>query len=175
MCIKCHEIKLFTDFYKNNVWASQSYCDAWCKECAQKYCTTKENTREYFWYNNRKWSDQLWERACKKAEYTAVNDQRYLSASAKKRTVILEELSSRAALGLMNMTGNYSYSDNVSDDGSFSEFNPESSAGTGDIPLPGADPEDTEKIYSSDWNGWYTKREIEYMDSYYAELEEDFE
>lgn len=48
MCVKCRKTKPITEFYKNETWKEQSYCDAYCKECAQKMCKDKLGVREYF-------------------------------------------------------------------------------------------------------------------------------
>ena len=82
LCVRCGGVKPLNEFYANKGWASQSFHDAWCRECAMKYCVDRETLQEYCWYNNRKWSEELYEGAAKKARYTLANDPVYLDASA---------------------------------------------------------------------------------------------
>ena len=53
VCVKCGKVLPLNDFYHNRDWADQSYRDAWCKKCANEFCTTRESLKEYCWYNNR--------------------------------------------------------------------------------------------------------------------------
>ena len=69
LCVRCGGVKPLNEFYANKGWASQSFHDAWCRECAMKYCVDRETLQEYCWYNNRKWSEELYEGAAKKARY----------------------------------------------------------------------------------------------------------
>ena len=69
MCVKCGKVLTLDHFYLHRDWDAQSNRDAWCKECAAKNCTNKEETRKYCWYNNRRWSDDYWEMARKKSVY----------------------------------------------------------------------------------------------------------
>ena len=66
LCVRCGRVKPLNEFYANKGWASQSFHDAWCRECAMKYCVDRETLQEYCWYNNRKWSEELYEGAAKR-------------------------------------------------------------------------------------------------------------
>ena len=66
LCIYCNRIKPLNEFYTNKGWASQSFHDAWCRECAVKNSTDRESLQAYCWYNNRLWSDTLYDAAVKK-------------------------------------------------------------------------------------------------------------
>ena len=61
LCIKCNRSLPLSEFYPNKKWAAQSYHDAWCKECAQRYCTDQESLKQYCFENNRKWEDSYWD------------------------------------------------------------------------------------------------------------------
>lgn len=61
-CQRCGKTHPLTDYYTNKDWAEQSGKDAWCKDCFAK-CTTKDEVREYFWYNNREFSEKMWQTA----------------------------------------------------------------------------------------------------------------
>lgn len=75
---------------------------------------------------------------------------------------------------VMNLGGVYQLSSNIDSEGAYKEFDPASPAGTTVRDENGAFLDDGELIYSRDWNGMYTQREIEYLDDYYARLEEGF-
>ena len=63
VCVKCGKVLPLNDFYHNRDWADQAYRDAWCKKCANDFCTTRESLKEYCWYNNRVWSDEYYDQA----------------------------------------------------------------------------------------------------------------
>lgn len=175
MCVKCGKILPLDQFYLNKGWVAQSYRDAWCKECAGKCCVSKEGAREYCWYNNRRWSDTYWEMAEKRGAYVLSNDPDYLSAkSENKRREIAERIAGRYYFSVMNLSSVYSFSSNIDTEGDYKEFNPESSAGTVAHEEASAFLDEGELIYSKTWNGMYTQREIDYLDDYYAQLEEGF-
>ena len=74
----------------------------------------------------------------------------------------------------MNLGGVYQLSSNIDSEGAYREFDPDSPAGTTVRDESGAFLDDGELIYSHAWNGMYTQREIDYLDDYYARLEEGF-
>ena len=82
LCVYCNKIKPLNAFYTNKDWASQSFRDAWCRDCATKNCVDHDTLRAYCWYNNRRWSEKLYEEAVKKARYTLANDPIYLDVNA---------------------------------------------------------------------------------------------
>ena len=49
LCVRCGGVKPLNEFYANKGWASQSFHDAWCRECAMKYCVDRETLQEYCW------------------------------------------------------------------------------------------------------------------------------
>ncbi|MDO4354995.1 MAG: hypothetical protein Q4E13_00625 [Clostridia bacterium] len=74
----------------------------------------------------------------------------------------------------MNLGNVYQYSANIDTEGSYREFDPKSKAGTVTRDDTGAFLDEGDLIYSRVWNGLYTQREIDYLDDYYAHLEEGF-
>lgn len=42
LCIKCNRVLPLGKFYPNKSWQSQRYHDAWCKDCANRYCIDKK-------------------------------------------------------------------------------------------------------------------------------------
>lgn len=113
--------------------------------------------------------------AVKKASYALANDSEYLAARDEAKR---EELANRSAgryfFSIMNLGNVYQYSANIDTEGSYREFNPESTAGTVTRDDSGAFLDDGDLIFSRKWNGMYTQREIDYLDDYYARLEEGF-
>lgn len=178
LCVKCGKVLPLTDFYQNKDWAEQSYKDAWCKNCVSTFCTTKAALREYCWYNNRAWSDTYYDQAHRRSMYSLANDGEYLSVSGKgaeeKRSVLEERAACRGFIGIMNLGSVYRYSNNIGDDSAFKPFNAESTSGTISIEESNCAMDDGEQIFSREWNGLYTQREIDYLNDYYAQLEEGF-
>lgn len=75
---------------------------------------------------------------------------------------------------MMNLSHFYHFSDNVGEEGKYREFDPESASGTMARDEHGEFHDDGELIFNRDWNGMYTQREIDYLNDYYARLEEGF-
>ena len=175
LCLKCNQVQTLDRFYTHKEWSTQSFRDAWCKDCAAKACVSKEGTREYCWYNNRRWSDTYWDMAMKKGKYALTTDADYLTARTdEKRRELEERMAGRFFFSIMNLDGVYGFSSNIDPDGAFKEFNPDSTAGTVVRSENDCYLDDGELIYSRVWNGMYTQREIDYLDDYYAKLEDGF-
>jgi hypothetical protein len=74
---------------------------------------------------------------------------------------------------MMNLASQYVYVENISDDGDLVKFNPNSEDGTLRKDT-GDDGEEDTLIFSHEWNGKFTQRELDYLDGYYEELEDGF-
>lgn len=174
-CVKCRKVKPITDFYANSGWKEQSFADAYCKECALGFCKDKETVREYFWNNNRLWDERIWHSAEKRAQYDLSTNKEYLAVkTAKSRKEQIEQLvHARACLMIMNLATFYKYSDNIKDDGEYVPFDPDSEDGTLQIDNDG-DEVSTAKVYSKEWNGYYTKQDLVFLDNYFEQLQSDF-
>lgn len=172
LCVRCGDVLPLSDFYGNKGWATQSFHDAWCKECAAKFCVDKDSLREYCWYNNRRWTDEYYDMASKKARYNVANSEEYLKATKEKRAAVEAQSACRAFFSMMNLSNIYCYSDNVGKEGEYREFDAESDGGT--INAEDQLSENGELIYDRAWNGMYTQREIDYLNDYYDRLEEGF-
>ena len=90
-CTRCDAIKPVTDFYTNKDWDEQLGHDAWCKDCYSK-CQSKEDVREYFWCNNREFTDGIWETAMIKAENQAASNTSFQRLPRDRRDRVLEKL-----------------------------------------------------------------------------------
>ena len=177
LCVHCDAIKPLNEFYGNMEWSTQSYHDAWCKECARK-CTTIEAVREYCHMNNRHWSDVYWDAAGEKAKYVLANDAEYLSdkVSAKRKREIRDACIARQWFGMMNHKAYYQYEEHVGSDGVFSPGLTDQAiedSKQGILLAPEIGMTDQKK-YSKVWRGYYMQSEIEALDEIYEKLEEDF-
>ena len=177
LCVRCRKVHPLGEFYANSGWKEQSYCDAYCKSCAKAVCKDKASVREYFWCNNRLWDERIWDSAEKKAQYKLATDAEYLSTRTSKQRK--EEIAAYAAaqqcLAVMNMACFYRYSANVTEDGEYVKFDPDSRDGTLVIGEDGSEEAmSSAKRYSREWNGYYTQSDLDFLEDYYSQLESDF-
>lgn len=170
MCIACGRILAHDAFYGNKDFASQACHDAWCKECALQ-AVDRDTLRAYCWYNNRQWSDEFYEAALKKALYALASKEDYLSASDTRKQKMVDAMACKQFFSMMNLASFYRYRDNVGERGEYREFD---AAAEEEAPLQAISHDDGELLYSREWNGMYTQREIDYLDDYYERLEEGF-
>lgn len=128
------------------------------------------------WYNNRRWSDAFWDAAVKKAKYTLANNAEFLKTRTKpeRKRAIEDETICKAFFSMMNLENFYFFSDNIGEEGKYKEYNSDSIEGTMARDENGDFHDDGEMIFSREWNGMYTQREMDYLDDYYAKLEEGF-
>lgn len=123
------------------------------------------------------WDERIWISAEKRAQYALSTNREYLSSksSRERKEYIEQEAIGNACLMVMNLTTYYRYSENISDDGLYSEWNPDSEDGTLQ-PSPDSDGSElsTAKVYSREWNGYYTKQDLVFLDGYYDQLQTDF-
>jgi len=133
--------------------------------------------RQYCWENNRLWRDEMWDAAEKRAIRVLANNADWLSEKTSKKKK--EEIRNRAICNqfffVMNLQNYYVFVDNTDEEGNIRDFNPDSADGSlvktenGEAVI-----DDGARIYSPVWNGMFTRREIEYLDSYYKRLEDEF-
>lgn len=175
LCLRCMTTPLLTEFYKNRGWAAQAYHDAWCKSCAKKFSVTKETIREYCWYNNRAWSEDLWQRVIDGARYKLAADSVYIKATDLRRRNMEESEACQIYLARMNMSNVYVYSENITpESGLYDVFDIDSKDGILHKSVQEAMRSETEFVFDPVWNGLFTRRDLEYLNNYYAELENDF-
>lgn len=157
MCVKCGKIQTLDQFYMHKDWAAQSYRDAWCKECAGKCCVDRDGTREYFWYNNRRWTDSCWEMAMKKATYSLANDADYLRAREEKKQSMADAMCGRYIFSVMNLASVYKFNANIDTEGAFREFDRDAPSARNSPAETASDDENGELIFNREWNGMYTQ------------------
>ena len=165
LCIRCNRIMPLEKFSANKLWASQQYRDAWCTECAKKYCVDEDTVKRYCYENNRKFKENAWEAAKKKAKYDLANNKVWLNPLTSPEDKKKEEdlAAARSFLVLKNMAYAYEYEENLrvadsSNDAVAHEFTEEKN----------------KPYYDKVWQGWFTPEQVEWMEDKYAQYSEDF-
>lgn len=165
LCLKCGLPKdAKKDFYANRDWTQQLGKDIWCKNCVGK-CATKDNIKEYFWNNHRQWDEKIWEGALTKAKRLISTNNTYMKAPEEIQKTMLERLTAQQVPLVMSTA--YKYIDYSKSDA----LTYEEAKANGDIPM---DENEEQKIYSEAFDGYYTQRDLNYLESYYNKLQEDF-
>lgn len=72
----------------------------------------------------------------------------------------------------MNLDCYYTYTDNISTDGVYRDFNENSTNGT--ITEKVSTGDDGEQVYSDKWHGEYLRRDLQYQEKYYSDLERSY-
>ena len=164
-CIKCGKTYHQGDFFPNRSWKDQLNRDIWCKTCFAS-CVTKEQMKEYFWVNNRGWDEKMWESAMTKAEKSALNNTTFQKMGPERKQAVLERLACQKIPTLMNTPIYYKYVDN--------NDIPYHDSKEANSPNEEKEEDPNTRVYSKEFNGYFNKTELEYLESYYQRLEEDF-
>lgn len=159
LCTKCLTEKDLGDFYINRQFESQMGHDAWCKACFAK-CVTKEAMKNYFWENNRAWSEALWESCMESAERKLSENDTFNKLGPEAKNSALERVACSRIPTQLGAVGVYRYE----------EHEPMEPQQEDD-----AAANDRTPRYSSEFNGYFKKSELEYLRNYYKGLESDFE
>jgi len=174
LCLHCNQTKPLSNFYANRDWIENGNKDKWCKQCLAKI-RTKDEMRRYFWENNREWKESVWENALKQAEIQAAKSSVYQKSNEDRRAVLLESIACPIIPSLMQKTQNYKYEDHTQDvntnnydeakvAGKIVELNPHKAKADKNL-----------KTYNEFFNGEFKPAELEYLEDYYAGLEDDFD
>lgn len=169
ICSKCKQTKLLINFYSNRDWTEQLGKDIWCKDCVTK-CATKDELREYFWENNREWSEKLWANARKKAELAANKNTTYQKAFEETKKNILDRLTCQNVVKSMQI--NYKFVDHTQD---INVQTYEDAKEAGHVTSETEEEDPNVKKYSEEFNGFFKPDELRYLEEYYKQLENDFE
>ena len=172
LCLHCHNTKPVAQFYANRGWTEQNQKDVWCKSCVAK-CNTKDKIREYFFENNREFTESLWANACKRAEQQCSKKTVYQKANEERKQVLLEQVACSIVPSIMQMAQLYKYVDNTQDAHSNTYEEAKENGKVLDSSETVKDP--NVKTYSHEFNGNFKPAELEYLEGYYRGLENDFE
>ena len=167
LCIRCNRIMPLEKFSKNQLWASQQYRDAWCTECAKKYCIDEETVKRYCFENNRKFLPKAWEAAKKKAQYDLGNNKVWLNPMTPPEEKQKEEslATARAFLVLKNMPYAYEYEENLR----VADVDE-----TRDMVAHEFTSEENKPYYDTVWQGLFTPEQVAWMNEKYQQYAEDF-
>lgn len=166
MCLHCNQVRSLSDFYSNRDWIDQAGKDVWCKKCITQL-RTKDEMREYFFENHRKWDDRIWASAQKKAELQAAKNPTYQKSSDDRKQIILEALTCEQVPPIMQL--HYQYVDNTQD---INITTYQDAKEAGKVIETKADP--NVKTFNHFFNGDFKPAEIEYLTEYYEGLKRDF-
>lgn len=166
MCLHCNQVRNLSDFYSNRDWIDQAGKDVWCKKCINQI-KTKDEMREYFFENHRKWEEKIWDSAEKKAKLQAAKNPLFQKSSDERKQSILEALTCAQVPPLMQI--HYSYIDNTQD---INITSYQEAKEAGQIIEKKSDP--NIKTYNAFFNGDFKPSELEYLEEYYRGLNRDF-
>lgn len=165
ICLKCQEVKDVGEFYSNKDWLDQGGRDIWCKDCVN-HCSSRDEIMEYFWENHREWNDKIWTTAKNKALKLAANNLSFQRAKEDRRKSILEKLTVQQIPSVMMLPQCYKYDPHIGKEMTFEE-----AKAKGEIKH---EQDEDDRVYSKDFNGYFTPNELEYLTNYYNSLENDF-
>ena len=172
MCIHCGQTKPLSNFFANRDWHDNGGKDAWCKQCIAKI-RTKDEMRRYFWENNRAWKENVWDNAMNQAELQAAKSEIFQKSNEDRRRVLQESIACTIIPNLMKQAQNYQYEEHKKD----ANINDYDEAKESGMIVEGASkPKDKNlKVYNEFFNGEFKPTELEYLETYYAGLERDFD
>ena len=170
LCLHCNQVRNLSEFYSNRDWLAQAGKDIWCKKCVSQI-QTKDEMREYFFENHRKWDEKIWENARKKAQHVAAQNEKFMRLSDDMRESFLEKMTCEQVPPVMQL--HYEYIDN-SQDININTYKEAKEAGH--VVEEESKAKDANvKTYNAFFNGDFKPAELEYLQNYYDELDEQFD
>lgn len=168
-CPICGNEKRLSDFFENDENEQGVYHDFWCKNCVKKFVTDKEKLKEYCENNARVFMEQLWDDAKEAARKRymqkggALNGDSALSEAVKQS---LLESTISSYLRRFNSDKWYRYNDPVAAPETAEEYAENEGVLSGDM---------EPKVYSKEWRGYYTPKELADREEYMNDLRSQFE
>lgn len=166
-CLYCHKTKKVSNYYIHRDNKPGHGLDYTCKECSKKLSKDLEGLKEYAKINHRKFSQELYDAACKSVQDKYKDDVEVNSLSEEKRESFIVERTINQYFSRMGTTQYYQYLPSEN----------------GNITREDIEEEDFEpvkkgkekKIYSEDWQGTYSRSQLDYLESYYFDTCNEFE
>lgn len=170
LCLHCNQTKPLAKYFSNRDWVENGCKDSWCKECLAKI-KTKDEMRRYFWENNRAWKENVWDNLIKQAELEAAASNVYQKSNAERRQIILEQLACPKIPSVMQQKQNYQFEDHTKDVHTNSYDEAKENGKIVEMPVK----DKNVKTYNAFFNGEFKPSEIEILENYYTQLEQDFD
>jgi len=170
LCLHCNQTKPLAKYFSNRDWVENGCKDSWCKECLAKI-KTKDEMRRYFWENNRAWKENVWDNLMKQAELEAAASNVYQKSNAERRQIILEQLACPKVPSVMQQKQNYQFEDHTKDVHTNSYDEAKENGKIVEMPVK----DKNVKTYNAFFNGEFKPSEIEILENYYTQLEQDFD
>lgn len=174
-CTKCGKRLPLKKFYPNPQNISHYYTDAWCKSCLVAYIKDEKTLREAFYFNNRELTDALLKRGEKEADAKLAVDTRFNTMrSADLKQQHRWRLIAQCVFRIMNQARYYAYRQNDIEQLS-EEIKEMDEYKRLEQQREILEASSAAKVFSETWNGIFTEKEIEFLDTYYGQLEEQFD
>lgn len=166
-CPKCGRTLPLAKFYPNRKWDQQIYHDLWCKDCASRECVDEETLKTYCFENDRAFSPEAYDAACRKAQKALMANPSYVKCDINAEKEAMENKAIiQAYFSMMNLNNFYKFVDNNI---AYDNIGPE----LRDIP---SEEEERKKMsYSKRWRGYFTPEQIETLEEIYEQYDRDFD
>lgn len=174
-CNKCSKKLALDQFFANGQNKLFYFKDCWCKTCVRKYAKDMNTLKEYCYFNNRLFSEGLWQEAEKYIDNSLEKDEKLkkITDMDKRKEYLMERIVCYY-FSKMNLTQWYKFVDNTLKEDVVIELEEQKKQNKKITKLQ-QEIKDEEKTYSKKWRGYYTKKEVDLLDDYLKGLEDDFE
>jgi hypothetical protein len=163
-CQKCHKkLKISGNFYTHRDLKESQCSDLWCTSCVKKFIKDKITLQEYCEINYREFSEDLWEWVNKYTLDKLEQDEKYKNLNTIEKQDMLTKRILNEYFKSMGKTQYYRIKKEINNN-SLAISNSESNQ---NIP-------NDEKIYSKKWRGMYIQDDIDYLEKYYQDLQNDY-
>jgi len=166
-CISCHKTKKVSNFYIHRDNKPGYGLDNSCRDCSRKMSVTLAGLKEYCNLNSRVFDNDLFKIATESATKKYENDIEFNSLSEEKRESFLFTKIRNIYFSQQSQTQFYKY---IDDEESPTLLEKDIEDGAEYI-----EKEDREKkIHSTEWQGMYTRVQLDYLQSYFSDSFGDF-
>lgn len=174
-CTKCTKRVDLTSYYSNKESIESHFKDLWCSSCVNKFVTNLETLKEYCYFNNRMFSEKLYEDAELNIDNKISSDEKYNSLKdVDKIQQYRFDKVKKYFFSKMNMTQNYSYVNNM--------LNSDKDIKTLEAKIYETKRSNAEERHEAEeteydvvWFGDFTKKELKFLNNYFTQLEKQFD